>query len=376
MKITSILCEFNPMHNGHARLLSFARENCGRDGAVVCLMSGNFVQRGHPAIYHKRHRAEAALRSGADLVLELPTPYALRSAEGFAAGAVEILGAFSSHLCFGVESGHSDALMETANALLAPEFSHSLRQQLDRGLSFPAARQNALEDMGQNAALLADPNNILGVEYCKAILSTGTRMQPLVLHRPGSYHAETAEVQHPSATSLRKLALEGGDLSAFVPWDGCLAASIHTLEAGERAILARLRTMTDQEFEALPYGSEGLWRKFMHECRRQATLEEILTAVKSKRYTRTRLDRMAMCAFLGLTAADLTEKAPYIRVLGFTQQGRLALRKARETGDFFNIGQPLEHPYAQREKTWEALYGLFAQDAPEPPNTPQFPISL
>ncbi len=376
MKITSILCEFNPLHNGHARLLRFAREAVGPEGAVVCLMSGNYVQRGHPAIFHRSIRARAALECGADLVLELPTPYALRSAEGFAAGAVEILGPFSDFLCFGSESGDAEALMGTARVLLSGAFPAALRSRLSQGLSFPMARQRAVEDLGFGGTLLADPNNILGVEYCKAILSSETSMKPLVLHRPGSYHDLTAQEAHPSATALRKLILEGGDCGPFAPWSGFSGAAIHTLDPGERAILGRLRTMTDAEFQQLPYSSEGLWRKFMHESRRQATLEEILTAVKSKRYTRTRLDRMAMCAFLGLTMEDLTKKAPYVRVLGFTQRGRLALRKARETGDFFNIGQPLQHPYARREQTWDSLYGLFAQNSPEPPNAPQFPISL
>jgi predicted nucleotidyltransferase len=125
--------------------------------------------------------------------------------------------------------------------------------------------------------------------------------------------------------------------------------------------------MTDAEFEALPYGSEGLWRKFMHACRSEATLEDIITATKSKRYTRTRLDRMLMCAFLGLALQDLMTPPPYTRVLGFTDRGRAVLKLARTTGDFPNAGEVIPGPCWDRERRIGDLYALFAQDAPEAP---------
>ena len=146
-------------------------------------------------------------------------------------------------------------------------------------------------------------------------------------------------------------------------------AVVHTLKQGEPAILYRLRTMTDAEFEALPYGSEGLWRKLMHESRRCATLEQILTAVKSKRYTRTRLDRMVMCAFLGITDAMLTERQPYVRVLALNDRGREILKKARESGHFPNIGEHVDSPWQVLEDRCGSLYGLFAETIPEEPNS-------
>ena len=141
----------------------------------------------------------------------------------------------------------------------------------------------------------------------------------------------------------------------------------YTLAAGERAILARLRTMSDEDFEALPYGSEGLWRKLMHAARKEATLEDILTAVKSKRYTRTRLDRMVMCAFLGLTSADLSAPVPYARVLALNDRGREILKQARKIGLFPNTGEQLDHPYQAIENRAEALYSLFCTDCPGVP---------
>ena len=313
MKIVGIICEYNPLHNGHARQIRLIRDLYGEDCAIVCLMSGNFVQRGQPALFHKMVRTDAALTAGADLVLELPVQYALSSAEGFAAGGVDILGSFCDELCFGSESGDADRLMATAEALLAPEFSPALRRFLEQGLSFPAARQKALEQLGTDASLLSTPNDILGVEYCKAILASGTPMRPLVITRQGGYHDTTPNPKNPSATALRLCVERGTDISPYVPLGTAplyADAEIHGLKYGERAILGKLRTMTDAEFEALPFGSEGLWRKLMHESRRCATVEEIATAVKSKRYTRTRIDRMILCAFLGLTAEDLNTPAP------------------------------------------------------------------
>ena len=147
------------------------------------------------------------------------------------------------------------------------------------------------------------------------------------------------------------------------------AGTLHTLAAGERAILYRLRTMSDAEFEALPFGSEGLWRKLMHNARAQTTLEEILTATKSKRYTRTRLDRMVMCAFLGLTEEQLVAPAPYTRVLALNSRGRELLKKARQTGLFPNLGEQMEHPYQALEHRAGSLYGLFAAGTAEPPDS-------
>ena len=141
------------------------------------------------------------------------------------------------------------------------------------------------------------------------------------------------------------------------------------LASGERAILARLRTMADTEFEALPYGSEGLWRKLMHACRDSATLEEIIAKTKSKRYTRTRIDRMVMCAFLGITSDRLASPAPYARVLGFTDAGRSLLKKARENGLFPHTGDTVDDAYQALETRCDDLYGLFAVNAPEPAGT-------
>ena len=365
MKIVGILCEYNPLHLGHAKQISMIRKNSPGETAVVCLMSGSFVQRGHPAIFDKMLRARAALEAGADLVLELPVQYALSSAEGFAAGAVSILGSFCHEMSFGAEHPDREALMQTASALLSPDFPAHLRKFLDAGLSFPAARAKALSDMGTDNTLLTSPNDILAVEYCKAILAQNSPMIPAPIHRAGSYHDAEADPENPSATALRAMIENGKSFRPYVPTDRFEGAPVHTLKLGEKAMLARLRTMTDAEFEALPYGSEGLWRKLMHECRRQNSLEDILTAVKSKRYTRTRLDRMVLCAFLGLTREDLASPAPYTRVLAFTKRGQQVLHIAKQCTPLYNVGQRIDSPQWALEQRCSDLYGLFSEN-PEP----------
>ena len=372
MKVVGIICEYNPFHLGHEKQIRQIHQEFGDDCGIVCLMSGNFVQRGAPAIFDKSLRAQAALLSGADLVLELPTTYALSSAEGFAGGGVKILSPFCDYLCFGTETGEKESLLATAKALLSPEFSSTLRLELDKGISFPAARQAALERIGSDASLLMKPNDILAVEYCKAILAQGSAMEPHPIYREGSYHDNMPDESNPSATALRNLAINDEDFLPFIPKAAQSAfenAPIHTVIAGERAILAKLRTMTDAEFASLPYGSEGLWRKFMHACRSQATLEEIITATKSKRYTRTRIDRMILCAYLGISEQLMAQDAPYVRVLGFRENGTRILKKARQHGLFPHIGEKIDHPYFLLEQLWDDLYGLFREDTPSPAGT-------
>ena len=365
-----IVCEYNPFHLGHRKQIGIIREKFGANTGIICAMSGNYVQRGHPAVFDKTIRAEAAIRCGADLVVELPVTTSLSSAEGFAAGGVAVLSRLCDGLCFGAETADLRQLLGTAEALLSEDFPKLLRRELDTGRSFPAARQAALEKMGLPGAILESPNNILAVEYCKAILRQSSPMQPLPIFREGSYHAKEAHFENPSATSLRIRLQNGLEISEYLPEPAgrvFAGAPIHTLEAGQRAVLSRLRTMEDAEFEVLPFGSEGLWRKLMRESRTQATLEAIASAVKSKRYTRSRIDRMILCAFLGITAPMLEAEIPYVRVLAFNDRGREILSGTKKDGFFLNAGQPAPHPLWEMEQRWEDLYGLFQAGAPGQP---------
>lgn len=363
MKTVGIICEYNPFHNGHRRQLQLIREHFGEECTIVCLMSGNFVQRGAPAIVDKSIRAHTAVLSGADLVLELPVGIALSSAEGFAVGGVGILSDLCDVLCFGTESMDGSALVQTAEALLHPAFSEQLKEEITTGCSFPAARQAVLRKLGIQTGL-ENPNDILGVEYTKAILAQHSPMVIYPIPREGSYHSEQLDYRAPSATALRLRMLSGKGWEDAVPpqtLSVLKGAPLHTLQAGERAILTRLRTMSDQEFEALPFGSEGLWRKLMKSSRSAADLASIVEATKSKRYTRTRIDRMILCAFLGLTAGDLGAIPPKIRVLAFTDRGRSILRAQP---CFCNAGEEVD----EAEQRLGSLYGLFRIQGIDPPD--------
>ena len=331
-------------------------------------MSGNFVQRGAPAVIDKYTRAKAAVCCGADLVLELPLPYAVSSAEGFADGAVEIfrrLGCVDG-LCFGSESGNAEELMDCARILQSPELIPLLKEELAKGVSFPKARQKAAVTLGANAELLDQPNNILALEYCKAILKREDFLDPMVLKRQGAYHGGR-EKDAPSASFLRTVE----DWQDYVPkeaWEIFEEADRYTTEAGERAWLSRLRFMSESDFEALPYGSEGLWRKVMEACRTKGSLEEIIDAAISKRYPRTRLQRMLLCGFLGLTEELQKAPVPYVRVLAMNSRGQEIMRSLRKNSEILLLHPGEEAPkgvYSELERRAEDLYGLFRVGMPQ-----------
>ena len=364
MKTAGIICEYNPFHLGHRRQLALVRQLLGPDCRVVCVMSGSYVQRGVPAMWSKYDRAKAAAACGADLVLELPVTGVLRSAEGFARAGLEILTRLGcvDTLCFGAECGDGAALNRLAARLDTPEFQKRLRDGLDRGLPYAAARQAALEDAD---GLLRLPNNILGLEYCRAIQSLGSSLTPLAVRRDGDYHADQPDPSAPSATAVRSLYPDGG-WAALVPPEAAdilRDAPWYDLRFGERAVLARLRGLSDEEWEHCAHGSEGLWSKARTAARTQPDLESIIGAVKSKRYPRTRIQRLLLCAYLGIGAEDLERPLPYVRILAANQTGRTVLRQARKTSDLplVNPGQtPPDGAYWATERRCADLYTLFA----------------
>ena len=365
MKTAAIICEYNPFHRGHSKQFAAIREALGPDAGIVCLMSGSYVQRGEPAVFDKYCRSAAAIECGADLILELPLTAALSSAEGFANGGVDVLTRLGgiNYLCFGCETGNQEKLMETAKILRSPEFSEQLRKGLTDGDSFASLRQRTLSIMGGDSSILEQPNDILAVEYCKALLSRQSSILPLPIRRGGSYHADIPDPENPSATSLRAMMPDSQWLS-YIPEEAAQLfanAPIHRLSYGERAILARLRAMDDAEFEALPYGAEGLWRKLMKESRQAPTIEALVSTVKSRRYARSRIMRMVMCAFLGLREEDLKESTPYVRILAFNETGQKLLRRAADEGtvSLLHPGQRADGAYAKLEDRAERLYPLF-----------------
>ena len=373
MQTVGVICEYNPFHLGHARQLALIRRQLGQEAAIVCLMSGNYVQRGEPAVFDKCVRARAAVEAGASLVLELPVTYALRSAEGFAAGGVGILSRLGcGFLSFGCESGDGGAIFRAAEASRLPEFEQALHTRIQTGLSYAAARQRALEALGQDGRLLTRPNDILAFEYCRAILTQGSSMRPLAVLRPGDYHADAPDAEHPSATAVRRLILTGSDWRQYVPAACSYETAVpHTLSWGERAMLARLRGMEQADWARAAHGSEGLWSKVWKAVQTQPDYARILEAAKSKRYPRTRLQRLLLCAYLGLDAQTLLREAPYVRVLAFDEAGQAVLRRAKKEAriTLVNAGQtPPDAAYFALERRCAALYGLFA---PQPELLPE-----
>ena len=364
MQTVGVICEYNPFHLGHARQLELLRQKLGPETAIVCLMSGNYVQRGEPAIFDKCVRARAAVEAGADLVLELPVTAVLRSAEGFAAEGVRILSALGcGFLGFGCESGDGDASLRAAEASCMPEFEQALHTNMQTGLSYAAARQRALEALGQDGQLLMKPNDILAFEYCRALLTQNSPMRPLAVLRPGDYHERTPDPQNPSATAVRNTMLAGGSWRQLVPEACCYKdAAPHALIWGERAMLARLRGLEKQDWARAAHGSEGLWSKVWRAVQTQPDYESILAAAKSRRYPRTRLQRLLLCAYLGIDAGQLAEVPPYVRALAFDEQGQTLLRQAKKRGEIclVNAGQrPPDLPYYAMECRAADLYTLF-----------------
>jgi len=371
MKVAGVLCEYNPLHLGHAAMFRKIRAALGEDTALVCVMSGNFVQRGEPAVFHKSVRAQAAVTCGADLVLELPVTGALSSAEGFARAGVDILTRLGvvDHLCFGSESGDLGPLLRAAAAVDGAEFAAALRLGLDAGKSYGAARQQALELLTGVPGVARTPNDILAVEYCRALREQNSPITPVAVFRPGNYHDSVPDGENPSATALRAC-MEDGSYLQYVPREVrelFAGAARYALPWGERAVLARLRAMTEEEWARTAHGSEGLWSKAMKASRRETTLFAVAEATRSRRYPMSRISRLLLCAYLGLTAEDLQRPPAYGRILAFSATGRQLLRRAREEGSLplLNAGEPpADGSLWEQERRCADLYALFARELP------------
>lgn len=344
MTVAGIIAEYNPFHTGHARQIEETRRRLGEEMAVAAVMSGNWVQQAGCAIADKWTRARLALLGGADLVLELPTVWAVSSAETFARGAVSILDAAGvvDVLSFGSECGDVEALREAAACLDSEAYRVELGRFLKEGLSFAAARQKAVQELlGYKAELLSGPNNNLGIEYIRAINDRKSGIRPITVHRRGAAHnslSGEAPPQFVSATQLR-LDIERGNWERAEPYlvsggrsllEGA-AEDLPSLKRVERAMLSRVRTMTAADWSLLPDAGaeEGLARRLEQAGRQAVSMEEFFRRAKTKRYSHARLRRLSLWAYLGLTGEDRPKAPPYLRVLGFNDRGREVLREMK-----------------------------------------------
>ena len=376
MQAAGIILEYNPLHNGHVYLLEETRRLLGAETAIIGIMSGDFVQRGDFAIVRRQARAKAAIESGVDLVLELPLPWAVASGERFADGGVEILEktGVATHLVFGSECGDAAPLKRVASALISEELKPLLQQELRKGSSFAAARQRAVEKLvsAEEASLLESPNNILGVEYCKALLRRESGIRPLTIKRQGTaYHGTELEGILASATLIRRLLRDGEREQALELMAPAMQRAYLEEEAAgrapvlsevcERAILARLRSMPEEGFAGLDEGREGLCNRLYNASRTAVSVEEILKTAKTKRYAYARLRRMVLWAWLGLTPAEFSRGVPYLRVLAANETGRNVLARMKKTAAVPILTKP-NHVRRMSEEA-QKLFRLEAQAA-------------
>lgn len=339
-KILAIIAEYNPFHNGHLYHLEKSKKIVDPDYSI-CIMSGNFCQRGDTSIIDKWSKAEMAIKSGFDLVIELPVIYSISSAENFAEGALKILNAFNNvTLSFGSECGNINVLNKFANILYdePKEFSTILTHELAKGISYPKARENALmlylNDVRKYANVLSNSNNILGIEYLKAIKKLRSKVQPITVKRIGTdYNSLKIKDRLASATAIRNLIQNDEDVAKLVPKSSFdilssnmkYGKTVSGLAIFEKEIIYTLRKMSVQEIGELQDVSEGLENLIKTAADSCNTLEDLINSIKSKRYTRSRIQRILLYALLDITKKDIQESYkvnPYIRVLGVSNHGK------------------------------------------------------
>lgn len=345
-KILGIISEYNPFHLGHLYHLNESKKQVNPD-YTVCVMSGNFVERGDTSIIDKWSRAEMALRNGIDLVIELPVVYSISSAENFAMGGIKILNSFNMNttLSFGSECGDMSILEEIANVLVEEpkEYLSILNHELASGISFPKAREHALlmylNNIRRYANVLSESNNILGIEYLKAILKQKSKINAITISRKYSkYNSLSLDSKYSSASAIREAISSGIDVFSYLPEasykilqhkinDNQIVLGLSTFE---QAIIYRLRTMSVEQIAMLPDVSEGLENKIKKASNECNTLSELIQKIKSKRYTMTRINRILLYVLLDISQKDIEASykiKPYIRVLGANSSGKELISK-------------------------------------------------
>lgn len=341
MTVCGIVAEYNPFHNGHMYHANQSR----KAGAthVVAVMSGCFVQRAEPAIISKFRRAEIAARCGADLVIELPVQYAIGSSERFAEGAVSILASLGcvDMLSFGSECADITALAQAAEAITDPRVVGLTRRKYEQGNNYPTARHAAAAEVygRETAAILGTPNNLLAVDYIKALQSLGSKIEPYTIPRKSVAHdAVVVMDEFASASFLRREIAAGRDVSQFVPPPAAevLSASKLTgsigggLKAIEPAVLLKLRAMKREQFEALPDCADGLGNRLYNAAAVSKSIDELYNTAKTKRYTMSRVRRAAACALLDIDTSYYFPP-PYARILAIGPLGEQLLGAISKT---------------------------------------------
>ncbi len=338
MKSYGIICEYNPFHNGHKYQIDYAKEKLSA-GTFVALMSGNFVQRGAPAILSKEVRSEIAINCGIDLVIENPAFCVLRSAEKYADASVFTMTALGIDcLLFGAECESLDDLYKIAEFLSCEndDYKSALSEHLSKGLGYASARSNAISNiLGEKyAEILSAPNNILAVEYIKAIIRQGSPIEPVAVKRTGSGHnSSSPSFCFASASLIRERLCQNEPISDYMPkeaFDIIKNATPFDEASADFSILSALCLKSTEKIANAPDISEGLENKIKSELLNANTLDELIDSVKSKRYAYSRIKRSLLSSYLSLTKADATRNPEYIKILKFNEKGRAFLNKAKK----------------------------------------------
>lgn len=370
MRVAGIVAEYNPFHNGHAHHIEKTRESGGGCEAthVVAVMSGSFVQRGEPAMLNKFDRARAALAGGADLVLELPLPWSLTSAEKFAFGAVSMLDSLGcvDVISFGSEAGTLSPLERAVNTMESERYQNLMRYFMTTGISFPEAQQKALTEIAGASCgdLLSTPNNTLAIEYIKALRRLSSPIQPFTVPRYRVQHDSSVPLGNfASATYLRSV-IQNDRLSASFPFMPTACTSVLSDAAAqgrapalreplERAVLSRLRSLSLDDIAALPAISEGLENRLYNAIRTASSLEELENAVKTKRYPLTRVRRLLWAAYLGVPKTAPDAKPPYLRILAANTRGKEILSNAKPQIPLLHRASQVEKMDEECKRLWE-----------------------
>ena len=339
--ILAVISEYNPFHNGHLKHLAYSKQLTKADFSIA-IITGNFVQRGDTSIVDKWTKAEMALKAGFDIVIELPTIYAISSAENFAEGAIKILNNLGivDYLSFGSELGEISPLGDLANLLYKEpkELSLLINQYVKTGISYPKAREMALMQFLGNSQkhkqALNNPNNILGIEYLKALKKYRSPIKPITIKREYSEHnSATIKKGIASSTAIRTLLQKKKNIHTLVPFEtyelleNCIEEGkiVPSLAAFEKEIIYTLRRMTLSEIANLPDVSEGLENRIKMAANNYNHLGELIDNINSKRFTQSRIQRILLYALLNISQKDMNQSrktTPYVRVLGFNKHGK------------------------------------------------------
>lgn len=342
MKVSGIICEYNPFHNGHLYHIRETRKNGATH--IVAVMSGNFVQRGDTAIMDKLERARLAVRSGADLVIELPVQYCLSSAEKFAEGAVWLLNSLGAvdELSFGSECGDTDKLAAALKTVeeVAVSRADEIRTIMEKGYTYPRALSSVINGIDESVAdIIEEPNNLLAIEYMRALRKFSSPIKPFTVKRSSVQHdSMTPEKGFASASLIReKISVaHGADLirDYTTPlWAEAVEKAVRSGETAdisrlERILLYKLRTSSVKEISRISDVGQGLENR-IYAAKMAGSLEELLFTVKTKRYTMARIRRIMLCLLIGITKSDMTHMPVYGRILAINERGREILAAAK-----------------------------------------------